>query len=733
MAVEQHVTYCRICEALCGLIATVDNGRLVELRPDADNPLSRGRVCPKGIAMADVQNDPDRVLAPLRRRSDGEFEEVDWNTALSDIAKRLTHVVDEYGGGAVGHYLGNPAAFGYAMSLWQGLFLKRLGSTHQYSAGSQDINSRFVASKLLYGAASQIPFPDLPRTDFLLMLGANPLVSHGSALRSPRIKDDLAAIVERGGRVVVIDPRRSETAKVYEHVQIRPDADAWLLLSLLNVLFDEGLTDTVATTAQAVGVDELRALASDFRPERTAERTGLTAEAVRQLARDFASAPSATAYGRTGACLGRHATVVSFLLDALSVVTGNLDRPGGTLFARGVIPIEELGEKSGNYSYGEGRSRIGGHPDVLGTFPATLMADEMTVPGPGQIRAFITTAGNPVLSVPNGEALESALQGLDLFVSLDLYVNETNRHADYVLPSTTFLERSDVQWGFASASPTVFMQSTEAVVQPYGQAREEWRVYDEIARRMGKSLFAVGPLTKINRVLTWLDRRPRGRLTPPHLIALLLRIGPYGDWFGLRRHGLNPRRLRDHPHGVVLAQHAPTGILRHVVQHSDKRVHLAPEEIIGEVARLGERHPTDPTFPLLMIGLRELRSQNSWMHNSPTLMKSARPRRHRARVNPVDATQAGLVDGGPVRIVSPHGAIETEVLVTDEVGVGTIAVPHGWGHRGGWQRANRAGGANVNALTSNHSDDLELLAGMSLLNGVAVRLEVVDPAGVEHV
>ncbi|GAC1404519.1 MAG: hypothetical protein NVSMB60_23050 [Mycobacterium sp.] len=506
-----------------------------------------------------------------------------------------------------------------------------------------------------------------------------------------------------------------------------------MLLSLLNVLFDEGLTDTVATTAQATGVDKLRALVADFRPERTAERTGLTADSVRQTGKGFRR--GAFCYRvRSHWRLPRSARDRR-QLSARRLVGGHGKPrpPGRNAICPWRHPIEELGEKSGNYSYGEARSRVGGHPDVLGTSPATLMADEMTLPEPGQIRAFITTAGNPVLSVPNGEALERALQGLDLFVSLDLYVNETNRHADYVLPSTTFLERSDMQWGFASASPTVFMQSIEAVVKPYGQAREERRVYDEIARRMGKSLFAVGPLTKINRVLTWLERRRHGYLTPPHLIALLLRIGPYGDRFGLRRHGLNPRRLRDHPHGVVLAQHAPTGLLRHVVQHSDNKVHLAPEEIIGEVARLGERHPTDPTFPLLMIGLRELRSQNSWMHNSPTLMKSARPRRHRARVNPVDATQAGLVDGGPVRIVSPHGAIETEVLVTDEVGVGTIAVPHGWGHRGGWQRANRAGGANVNALTSNRSEDLELLAGMSLLNGVAVRLEVVDPAAVEHV
>lgn len=725
-SMERHVTYCRICEALCGVIATVEDGRLLSLRPDDDNPLSRGRVCPKGIAMTDVQNDPDRVLTPLRRRGDGDFEEVDWDTALTDIARRLSDVINRHGGGAVGHYLGNPAAFGYATSLWHGLFMKRLNSPHLYSPGSQDINSRFVASRLLYGAVSQLPFPDLPRTDFLLVVGANPLVSHASALRSPRIRDDLAGIVSRGGRVVVVDPRRTETARAYEHVAVRPDGDAWLLLSLIHVVFEDGLSDDAAITHQTIGGAALRALANDFPPERTADHTGVPPAVVRGLARDFASAGSASAYGRTGACLGRHATLVSFLIDALSVITGNLDRPGGTLFARGVIPLEELGERAGALSYGDTHSRVGRHPDVMGTFPATVMAREMTTPGPGRLRVLISTAGNPVLSVPNGDALTAALSTLDLFVAMDLYVNETNRHADYVLPATTFLERSDMQWGFAATSPTVYTQSTEAVVQPSGQAREEWRVYDDLARLMGMSLLAQGALSRVNGLFVALDRVGILRLTPRRLFEFLLRVGPHGDRFGLRRGGLNARRLRAQPHGVVLAEHAPTGILRDIVQHSDRRVHLAPNEIVGEVARLGERHPDDAEFPLLMIGLRELHSHNSWMHNSETLMRGARMRRHRARINQVDATAAGLLDGGRVRITSPFGTIETDVLVTDEVGEGVIAVPHGWGHRGGWKRANAAGGANVNALTSDRSEDLERLAGMSVLNGVAVRLDRVE-------
>lgn len=723
MAVEQRVTYCRICEALCGLIATVDDGRLQSLRPDPDNPLSRGRACPKGIAFSDVQNDADRVLSPLRRRADGGFEEVSWDVALDDIAARLTGIVAEHGGGAVGQYFGNPVAFGYASGIWSGLFLSRLGGHHQYSSGSQDINSRFVASKLLYGAATQIPFPDLPRTDFLFMLGANPLVSHGSAVRTPRVKDDLAGIVRRGGRVVVVDPRRTETARAYEHLPVRPDSDAWLLLSMLHVIFGENLSDATALAEQTVGWKQLREIVEAFPPEDTAARTGVAPDVLRTLARDFAAAPSAVAYGRTGACLGRHGTLVCHLLDALSIVTGNLDRAGGMLFSQAVIPLEEMGERSGRMTYNSARSRIGHLPEVMSTYPAALLAEEIITPGDGQLRALFVTAGNPVLSVPNGPMLEKALGELDLLVSLDLYVNETNRHADYVLPSTTFLERYDVPYSFANCSPTVFIQAAEPVLEPYGQARSEWEVFDELARRMGLSLFATGPLLRLNGVLSWLDRRGIGRLTPRRLMEILMRVGPYGDRFGLRRKGINPRRLRANPHGIVLAEHARTGIRADVVRQPGAKVVLAPAEIVAELRRLGERHPDDPDFPLMAIGLREMRSQNSWMHNSPTLMKG--DRRHRARVHPADAAAAGLTDKHLVRITSPYGAIETEVLITDEVAHGTVAIPHGWGHRGGWQLANRSGGANVNELTSNDAADLERLAGMSVLNGVAVRLEPV--------
>src|SRR5436305_4738732 len=342
MASEERVTYCRICEPLCGLIATVDDGELVKLRPDPDHILSRGFACPKGIAMTAVQNDPDRVTHPLRRRADGSFERVSWDAALDDIGARLRRVIDRHGGSGVGWYFGNPSAFSYSHPLWVKGFMDAIDSRHLYSAGSQDVNNRFVASQLLYGSPLVVPIPDLARTDLLLIVGANPLVSHGSVLTAPRIKDTMHEIAGRGGRVVVLDPRRSETARAFEHIAIRPDTDAWLLLSLLHVIFAEGLADTAAIARQATGVDVLERLAEPYAPERTEAETGVDAQTVRALARDLAGAGRAAVYGRTGSCLGRRGTLVSFLLDALNVVTGNLDRDGGAIFGTGPIQIDDL-------------------------------------------------------------------------------------------------------------------------------------------------------------------------------------------------------------------------------------------------------------------------------------------------------------------------------------------------------------------------------------------------------
>jgi anaerobic selenocysteine-containing dehydrogenase len=718
MAVEERVTFCRICEPLCGMVATVEDGRLTQLRPDQDHLLSRGYACPKGIAMTGVQNDPDRVLHPLKRAGGpGEFERTTWEEALTDIAARLRRLRDARGPDSIAWYMGNPGAFSYSHTLWVKGFLDGLGSPHYYSAGSQDVNNRFAASALLYGSPLILPIPDLKRTRFLLMIGANPLVSHGSVLSAPRIREQLNAIVERGGRVVVVDPRRTETARQYEHLPIRADADAWLLLSMLDVIFEEGLADEAFLSQHARGAGELARLSREFPPERAGEATGIDPERVREIARAFARSPSAAAYGRTGSCLGRFGTLVAYLLDALNAVTGNLDRPGGAVFGRPPIALDDIGEKIGLATYGKIRSRIGGYPDVIGNLPATLLPEEITTPGKGQIRALFVSAGNPVLSVPDGTALERAFGELELMVSLDFYVNETNRHADYVLPATTFLEREDVPVAFLGLFSTPFIQVTRPVVAPSGEARQEWQVIDDLSRRIGVAPYSAPGL----RMLAKLGIR----LRPRQLIDLVLRAGPAGDLFGLRRGGLSLKKVARHPHGIVLDDQLATGVLPRKIRHDDGRVRLDDPDAMSEIGRLASTNDAGAEFPLRLIGMRELRSHNSWMHNAPLLMRGGRT--HALRIHPDDARDASLGDGELARISSEAGSVEAPVKLTDEMTRGTVALPHGWGHKGGWKLANEAGGVNVNLLAPSGADALERLAGMAHLNGIPVRVEAVSP------
>src|SRR3954471_23081705 len=578
---ERGVTFCRICEAHCGMVATVEDGRVTQLRPDPDHPLSSGYACPKGIAMTDVQNDPDRVLHPLGKTAAGDFERVSWQGALADIGPRLRAVREQHGSKSIGWYMGNPGAFSYSHTLWVKGFLDGLGSPHYYSAGSQDVNNRFAASAMLYGSPLVVPIPDLARTSFLLMLGANPMVSHGSVLTAPRIRDQLRAITGRGGRVVVLDPRRTETARQFEHVAVRPDSDAWLLLSMLQVIFEEGLADRRFLAGWTRDAAALERLAAPHTPESTEERTGVPADDPRAPARGFAAADRGAADGRTGSCLGRHGTVVAFLLDALNAATGNLDRPGGAVFGRPPIAIEDVGDAAGLATYGRRRSRIGDFPDVIGNMPASLIPQEIETPGEGQLRALFVSAGNPVLSVPDGEAMERALGQLDLMVSLDFYVNETNRHADYVLPTTTFLERDDTPVAFLGFYTTPFVQHSDAVVPPAGESREEWEIVEDLARPLGITPSSVRELRFLGRFGV--------RVSPQRLLDALLRIGADGDWFGLRPRGLTLSKLRRKPHGIVLADHVATGVLRRKLRHRDKRVQLAPEAIVGEVEALARR------------------------------------------------------------------------------------------------------------------------------------------------
>jgi anaerobic selenocysteine-containing dehydrogenase len=720
--IEHKPTFCRICEPLCGMIATVEDGRLVALRPDKEHPLSTGFACQKGIAFVEVHNDPDRVTQPLRRGADG-FEPVSWDEAMADIADRLTDIYRRYGAGAFGWYMGNPAAFSYSHLVWLQAFVKGLGSdTHYFTASSQDTNSRLIASQLLYGTPTSVPIPDLTRTDFLVLIGANPVVSHGSFLTAPRIKDRMHEIVKRGGRVLVIDPRKTETAAQFEWLGIVPDTDAYLLLSLLQVLFTENLADDRAKK-QADGLEWLRALAEPFTPEDTAAHTGIDPAEVRSLARELARTPRAAIYGRFGTSVGRSATLTTYLIDAVNLVAGNLDRPGGSVFSTLGMPGQKWGTRvmgaSLRRSYEKRRSRIGGFRAAIGSEPAALMAKEITTPGDRQIKALFVSAGNPVLSVPNGNELEVALDGLDLSVALDFYVTETTAHCDYVLPVTTMYERDDFPVTFQSFQATPFRQATEAVVAPAGQARTEWEIIDDLMQRMRVRTPVFTVMSGARKLLGLFGVR----LSPRLMIDGMIRLAHGGDRFGLRRGGLTFQRLTEqHPHGVVVAPNLQTDVLRDVVAYRHGRIRLVHDDISAEVAALVRREQTEG-FPLRMIGMREPRSENSWMHNSPLLMRGDRG--HHALMHVDDAAELHICDGDEVQVSSPYGRITVPVTATKDLVAGVIAIPHGWGHKGtgGWQLANRAGGANVNQLMSSAPEHVESLSGMSWLTGVPVRVD----------
>jgi formate dehydrogenase len=723
MSTREQVTFCRICEPFCGMIATVEGDRLVSLRPDKDHPLSQGYACPKGLAYPDLQNDPDRVTHPLQRQPDGTFEVVSWESAMADIVRRLAAVRKQYGGGAIGAYLGNPGALNYSNGLWLQSFMKAMGSPHVFTAGSQDTNSRFAASALLYGIPTAIAIPDLDDMEVFVVLGANPLVSHGSLFSLPRMKYAMADVVRRGGRVIAIDPRRTETARKFEWLPIVPDADAWLLLSVLHVLFKEGLADEEALS-RASGGEQLRHLVAPFAPEHTEDRTGIEAEDVRDLACLLATKRSMV-YGRTGTCLGSSATLVNYLMDAVNLVAGNLDARGGAVFGESPMPLlEEITHRLGLLTYGRTRSRVGDFPDMLGSEPAANMAAEITTPGEGQVRALIVSAGNPVLSTPNGPELEKALDQLDLMVSLDLYVNETNAHADYVLPATAMYEREDAPIFSLTFFAQPFFQVTEAVVPPAGEARPEWQVLDEIARGLGTRALPIA----IARLGARFGELARVRVTPPRLLDAIIRTGRRGDRFGLRPGGLSFKTLlRKHPHGYVHADRQPVGRLAKVVRHRDHKVHLDHAEIRAEVARLSVR-AADPSYPMRLIGMREMRSENSWFHN----VMGDKREPQAARLHPDDAARAGIADGDLVRVASKSGWIELPARLTEDIKTGVVAVPHGWGHKGtgSWQQANAVPGANVNELASSDPADLDPLVGMSHLTGIPVRVEAVADTAV---
>ena len=691
-------TYCRICEATCGLVATIDDGRIVKMASDPDHVTSHGYFCVKGPAMVEVTYDPDRVLTPLRRvGAPGQFEPCSWDEALADITARIAAVRAQYGADAFANLIGNPPYHCAGTMLFLPMFQTAMQIRNRYSVNSEDGAARLVASYLLYGSPLLMPKPDLWRTNFAIVIGSNPIVAKGSTFTEPRMREALDAIVERGGRVVVIDPRRTETAKRFEHIAVRPGTDAWLLAGMARTILDEGLADNAFIAAHTTGLNDLISALAPFDLATCARHCDVPVATIATLARDLASATSGHIIGRTGTCTQQFGTLTNALQDIVTILTGNFDREGGLLLGWGLFANAAL-EASGD-TYASFHSRADNLPEVWGYLPSHALVGDICKPGEGQVRALISIGSNAVVTsgAGAGPKLAHSLEQLDIHVSLDIYMNETNKHADYILPAPTMFERGDFPIMTQAVMLRPALWATRALITPIGDTREEWTVLADLATRLGAgaSFFAGDtPLTPKTIVDGMLAASARPDLSFETLVA-------------------------EYPHGVALRPDLPTGNYLAALKTPDQRICLLHPELRQELTLLRD-HVAPEGFPLRVIGMRELSSMNSWMHNVEPLMPKRR--HYAARVNPANAADAGINSGDLCEITSVQGTIRVTAQLTDDVPPGTIALPHGWGHAGGWQRANASDGANSNLLASYRREDIERLAGMSVLNGIPVRL-----------
>ena len=687
-------TFCRVCEPVCGVIADVQNERIVKIRSDPDHVLSQGHFCKKAMAAVDITYDPDRVIYPMKRTgAPGEFTRIGWEQAYSEISERLRGIRDRHGPAAFATYAGNPSAFSAGAMFAMGTMAKTLDIKWKYTVNGEDAVSIVAACEALYGKPI-LPKPDLWHTAFALIVGANPVGSHGSIICEPVVTKALKSIVDRGGRVVVVDPRCSETAQKFEHIGIRAGADAYFLAAMLRELIDQGYVDHGFVQAHARDLDALRALLEPCTAEWGALHSGIAAQSIRDLARDFGQARGACIYGRTGTCTQRHGTLANLLMQMISIVSGNLDRAGGSSFGWSFIDYD-------GPAIGSLPSRTTGLPDVTGMIGSASLASDIDVPGEEQVRALMMVAANPVLTAPASARLEAALQKLELFFSIDLYINETNRHADYVLPGTTMWERADVpllaMMGYM-LRPSVF--ATDAVIAKQGEVQDDGDIMYELCRRLGVD---------------------EAVLTPPHtIIDAIIRRSRFGDRFGENPAGLTfDKLLSDYPGGVRLMETMPVGIIDEVLASADKRIPLASPVFVTALQRLlTDDYFSNPEFPLRLHSLRDVLTHNSWMHNAASLARGERTQT--ARVHPADAERFGIVDGARMRIRSPYGEVEVDCRITAHESPGNVALPHGWGHDGGWQVANVRGGVNSNRLASADPQDTDPLSGSSVLNGIPI-------------
>ncbi|MET7763327.1 molybdopterin oxidoreductase family protein [Streptomyces sp. NPDC005393] len=733
---------CPLCEATCGLTLTVEEGRVTRARGDREDVFSRGFICPKGASFGELDADPDRLRRPLVRR-DGRLQEAGWDEAFAAVEAGLGPLLREHGPQAVGVVLGNPNVHTVAGGLYPQVLLGALRTRNVFTASTLDQMPKHVSSGLLYGDANAIPVPDLDRTDHLLMLGANPLDSNGSLCTAPDFPGRLRALRRRGGRLVVIDPRRTRTAKLADrHVAIRPGTDALLLFAMAHVLFAEDLVALGPLAEHLSGVEEVRRLAADFPPEAVAGACDVPAEEIRTLARELAAAARGVVYGRIGSTTVEFGTLTSWLVDVVNALIGQLDRPGGAMFPLAATARREGPARPGKgFALGRWHSRVSGHPEAKGELPTVALAEEIETPGEGKIRALLALAGNPVLSAPDGDRLDAALAGLDFMVSVDPYLNETSRHAHVVLPPPPPSQSPHFDYAFNSLAVRNQVRYTRAAVPLDADRMSETDILARlvlcVSGQGGADPAAVDAMVidatlgkavadPHSPVYGCESAEPAARLTgltgAERRLDMMLRLGPYGDGFGADPDGLSLEKVLAHPHGIDLGPLRPR--IPGLLKTRSGTVELCPEPIAADVGRL-RRALGDRPAGLVLVGRRHLRSNNSWMHNVPALMGGSN--RCTLQVHPEDAARLGLTDGGLARVTGDGGELQVPVEVTDAVRTGVVSLPHGWGHGRPGTRLSVAEadpGVNVNQLID--GSRLDPLSGTAVLNGCPVRVTALE-------
>lgn len=724
---------CPLCEACCGLELKVSNNEIISIRGHEADVFSHGYICPKGASLKDLHNDPDRLRAPMLKR-DGKFVEIGWDEAFDEIERRLVPILAQHGGDAVASVIGNPAAHKIGLLMYFPRLAKALGSRNVFSASTLDQMPKQLSAGLMFGNWLSIAVPDIERSDFLLILGANPMVSNGSLWTVPDFRGKAKAMRARGGRIVVVDPRRSETAVVAdEHHFIRPGADVFLLLGLVHTLFDEKLVRLGRLEEHTTGVAEVQAAVQEFTPERMAARCGIAAPMIRELARQLAGAKHAAVYGRIGTCTQEYGTLCSWLVDVLNVLTGHLDAEGGAMFPKAAaFAANTLGKPGSGKGIRTARhkSRVSGAPEIMGELPITCLAEEIETPGEGQVKALISIAGNPVLSAPNGERLSAALDQLDFMVSIDIYLNETTRHADLILPGSSPLEDLHYDIVFQQFSHRNHARYSEPVLPRTSNNPPEW----QILLRLAAIAQGRGAQIDVNEFDTELFAAELQRNAPAQADALLgalahlsgperqiefsIRTGPYGDMFGQKPDGINLAKIKAAPGGIDLGPMQPR--IPELLRTPSGKIELAPAMLIDDLKRpaaaLKEAAPE-----LVIVGRRQVRSGNSWMHNLPILAKG--PYRCTALVNPTDVQRLGLQDGGMAHVASGGRSIEVQVETSEEMMPGVVSLPHGWGHDLSGTRmavAAERPGSNLNVLLDDALRDP--LSGNAVLSGIAIEM-----------